>query len=208
MSHPICNHCGIEYPLEPGTRKPRGGYVHDQKITYFLACSTCNRALNRKGVRRWGSYSISADRPYWNWRFVPVKGTRDSQRSKVYAAEQAAFGAAARLDHADAKRYCRTVLVEEGLGRVTIKSTRRRDGGCWARKSEIGLSRDGVAKWLVLHEVAHVVAWENEPAGHGPEFAGTYLELVYRHLGVDAARKLRDQFDAHRVKYHVAARVR
>jgi hypothetical protein len=55
----------------------------------------------------------------------------------------------------------------------------------------------GDAAWVVLHELAHVVAnWEHgrKVAGHGREYARVYLALARRFAGRDAARALKAAF--------------
>ena len=56
----------------------------------------------------------------------------------------------------------------------------------------IGVTPDGRNELTVLHEVAHVLC--RPDAGHGPDWARTYLELAYRLMGTDAWAALRDAF--------------
>ena len=58
----------------------------------------------------------------------------------------------------------------------------------------IGLTRDGRKELTVLHEVAHVLC--RPDAGHGPDWARTYLELTYRVMGTDTWATLRSAFVA------------
>lgn len=56
----------------------------------------------------------------------------------------------------------------------------------------IGVTPDGRKELTVLHEVAHVLC--RPDAGHGPDWARTYLELAYRLMGTAAWVALRDAF--------------
>jgi putative metallohydrolase (TIGR04338 family) len=72
-----------------------------------------------------------------------------------------------------------------------------------------GVVRDGVGviemapeHWealFVLHEIAHVVVEEEGSVSHDPIFARTYLELVYRVLGLDSWVQLRYAFVYHNI---------
>lgn len=55
--------------------------------------------------------------------------------------------------------------------------------------------------WIVLHELAHVMAFATDHEGHGREFARCYMLLVRRWLGPRAAAVLREAYAAERVKY-------
>jgi putative metallohydrolase (TIGR04338 family) len=56
----------------------------------------------------------------------------------------------------------------------------------------VGITTGGQRELTVLHEVAHVVC--RPDARHGPAWARTYLELVYRVLGTETWAALRDAF--------------
>lgn len=68
---------------------------------------------------------------------------------------------------------------------------------------EIRLGRDDGLKnpWIILHEMAHIMAMSAEHQGHGREFARFYLLLVRRWLGPDAAAALRAAYAQEKVKY-------
>ena len=70
----------------------------------------------------------------------------------------------------------------EGVGRPELE----RNAGV------IGVTPVGRRELTVLHEVAHVVC--RPSAGHGPEWARTYLEIVYRVMGTDTWTALRTAF--------------
>lgn len=54
--------------------------------------------------------------------------------------------------------------------------------------------------WVILHEIAHQ-GIDDDKAPHGREFAKLFLGLVKRFLGPDAARALRAEYAANRVRY-------
>ena len=130
---------------------------------------------------------------------------RDSQRSRVYRAEEEAFGfcVAPLLSfsecvdqvHLAFERYfpgSQVPLVADGRGR------RRACGS----PSRISIPRWSRRRWIVLHEIAHATIPPGA-AWHGPEFAGCYLRLVRRFMGAEAAARLRAAYKSHRVKTRV-----
>lgn len=155
---------------------------------------------------------------------------RDTQRSRVYAAENAAFRgypvASDRLaDVESIERFVRDVwsrkrvaasfpsvarwqraqLAGGGLLRgslPTVKDGRgRRRAG--ATTSFITMPVWSRSKWVVLHELAHVITCREHPsaAGHGWEYCEVYLRLVRCVLGVEAHKQLKASFKAHRVRF-------
>lgn len=56
-------------------------------------------------------------------------------------------------------------------------------------------------RWVILHELAHVLAVRGGHRGHGRDFARAYLALVRRWLGPDAAAALRAGYAAERMPY-------
>lgn len=147
---------------------------------------------------------------------------RDTQRERLYRAEREAFLAKGISSMADAPKdfatmlaideYVETVRTSKWLAvhypRGAMAPVRLVGGrGCNATESRIMLAKWGYVKWIVLHELAHVVTdrhhrYEKLP-GHGREFARVYLALVRRWMGVAEYEKLRREFKLHRVKYSV-----
>jgi putative metallohydrolase (TIGR04338 family) len=54
-------------------------------------------------------------------------------------------------------------------------------------------------RWVILHELSHVVAGSN--AKHGWLFCAVFLELITMYLGEDAGRRLRNAFRQTRCKF-------
>lgn len=150
---------------------------------------------------------------------------RDTQRSKVYAAE----GVVAKFRSPHADRLLTTTKVYGDFGkadRVMISAAQayvddllaqRWFQSRWGqRRIEVGSKSYGRAvgysggpiflpPWArtehtILHEVAHTLLTSRH-AAHGPEFAATFLTLVEHRCGVEAAKALRESFAEHRVKY-------
>ena len=142
------------------------------------------------------------------------RSPRDSQRSKVYAAEQATS-----MCRAGAEPDLRSMkdLAEFVNGRIVGSSYWRRShpkvkavivadgrgrsaaGGSYYRR-RITMPLWSRSRLIVCHELAHVVTDPEEPA-HGWAFCAEYLRLVERFIGRAEAEELRASFKAHGVKY-------
>jgi putative metallohydrolase (TIGR04338 family) len=150
-----------------------------------------------------------------------MKRPRDSQKTRLYTAEQKVFGnpeknyaLEERLTLAACQAYVDR-LYQDPWFRETFRTRRTLasgkppavlDGrgasiarGNWAR---LKLPRWARNETTILHEVAHAVKpagiWE---AAHGREYAARYLLLVQHYLGRETAQRLRQSFRLHRVKY-------
>ena len=70
--------------------------------------------------------------------------------------------------------------------------------------SEIRIPKWARNTWIVLHELAHVVAgreFKGERASHGWEFCETYLKLVLYVIGREAHDALKESMRGHRVRF-------
>lgn len=150
---------------------------------------------------------------------------RDSQRSKLYAAERAAWKRYGATDNFGStyevqewvnmitrSRFWKSYVVPHfqdadhpdtlpsltGWQRWTLASRYRmiqvRDGrarrsACGSRLGYIKMPRWSRTKWIVLHEIAHVV--QTEWPAHGRQFARIYLDLVRRFIAPEAAQELK-----------------
>jgi hypothetical protein len=137
---------------------------------------------------------------------------RDSQRSRVYAAEGALHIWGQTIPDEDLQGYVDRLLdrrpIRSRWGNVKITVERGRGGGrAWPSLHRIRLGVNGRNPYVVAHEVAHVLTGTCGPfAGHGPEFAGVYLFIVEHGLQEpDKAEVLRAAFREHRVKVNRAA---
>lgn len=143
----------------------------------------------------------------------------DSGRNKLYTAENrndwspkaksyltqpeaAALAAEAVLWLRDRHRY-------EVRPRPTVVLSR--GDGAWAneRKNLIHLGRERPTRWILLHEVAHLVNlnwfpnWDGEPdrRAHGAQFAHVYLLLIGRFCSVADRENLKASFREHNVRF-------
>lgn len=143
---------------------------------------------------------------------------RDSQRSKVYAAERSVFSGGSHrpellLTEAQLRRWLKTITTSTWW-------RRRHDEDRWPRHAPylefgdrggsahyqpwtrtIRLRPGSMRRWVLLHELAHHVSSNVNEAAHGWEFCAAYLALVRKWLGVEAERKLRAAFRTHGVRY-------
>jgi putative metallohydrolase (TIGR04338 family) len=140
---------------------------------------------------------------------------RDSQRSKVYRAENAAFKGSP-IDVPEIKdiedyiaHICSLGRVRESFPELISRSIFVGDGRArrrpCANSSGIYMPRHARQKWIVLHELSHTIVRRRhgvvKAAGHGWQFAETYLLLVRHVMGVDAHDRLKAQFKEHRVRF-------
>lgn len=136
-----------------------------------------------------------------------MRSERDSQRAKLYRAERMSG-----LETWNRPGQLSRDECEQMLARVTRSATWRKLGGSYRgvalRKGgrgavswggEISLGTWARTPLILLHELAHELT-AYAPASHGPEFAAVYLRLVSRFLGRDAAKQLRLNFRAQRVR--------
>lgn len=148
-----------------------------------------------------------------------MKKERDSQRSKVYKAERAAFStlAVANERHEsvqDIEKFLRHVyslkrvqdsfpLARLGEWYVRVKDGRR-CRSAYGSHSMINMPRWSRISWVILHELSHTITQREESrrvAGHGWQFCENYLRLVLLVLGREAHDALKDSFKAHRVRF-------
>lgn len=151
------------------------------------------------------------------------KVLRDNQRSRLYAAERAAF------DHAGTKpdfqstdecyEYLQkvisgkvfqrhypyvkdwTIVIRAGQGSRKASASRVQSG--WDEFHCITLPKWARRKAVILHELAHHindVESRNKPyATHGWEFAAIFLDLVQKGMGKEDRQRLKDEFKARKV---------
>ncbi len=148
---------------------------------------------------------------------------RDSQRSKVYAAERAAGiyrhrseamdwdGVLAFVEKVQSSAYVRR---KYSASRYQVKAFPGRGGGMAMREL---LARDIDGYWMrhhgqiitlgvwarqpavILHEIAHHYAGLSH--SHDWAFCATFLDLVRHFMGKEAHDALKAQFKAHRVRF-------
>ncbi len=146
---------------------------------------------------------------------VKRRSTRDSQRSKLYKAEEVLKPFAEPLPSVkDIERFTKYVF---GLGRVqhvfpqinVYGVPNIKDGRGQRRALAWGGHTIGIPRWarnshIVLHELAHIVSKRKfgpNIQGHGWEYCETYLTLTLYVLGREAHDALKASFKANRVKF-------
>lgn len=150
---------------------------------------------------------------------LAVTRPRDSQRSRLYAAEWETFGRPVPEFETiqDLEKYFWSVLenwrvqrkyqtardVIDGKQKVVV------DNGAGCRRAitffeptkiRVAFPRAMRSKWVVVHEAAHVLA-PRDAAYHGREFCRVYLHLVKLFFGQDAQNKLKAAMKKHKCKY-------
>lgn len=151
---------------------------------------------------------------------MPDRPPRDSQRARVYAAEDLAFGMINERTLARVGACCEdlsqdevALFVSAALGDRPLPSLRFKRGGAailrfadWqgARGAELILPLWAMRRWVICHELAHLVTRRKHGtavASHGPEFCFEYLSLVRGSIGEAAEARLLWCFRLKRVKF-------
>lgn len=151
-----------------------------------------------------------------NWPPSVVSRPRDSQRTRLYRAEEEALPYANTFDHLDQAddfiwdlthtRWWRRRYPY--LGGVTAEwASANKRAGSWLTLAAT-VDDSGIVEFnpeivpterVLIHELAHFATGQ-EFAGHGPEFARTYVELVRYCLGPTFGSALLRAFRRRRVK--------
>lgn len=149
-----------------------------------------------------------------------MKQPRDSQRSRLYAAERSAFrgyyahGMRLACIH-DLRAFIHEVLADEWFSTVFGRfTTVHIKDGRGTRHAYTAYDQDSHAlilsfpRWsrtrpIALHEISHAASIRHHGlvAAHGPEFAGIFLRLVRQYLGEACHVRLRWAFMHHRVRF-------
>jgi hypothetical protein len=115
------------------------------------------------------------------------KNPRDSQRSKLYAWERSGAlpshrAEEHRLTLEECAALAARIYQDHRLKTPKVKDGRRRRGACYQRYGHtIRLPRWARCKWVVIHECAHGMVGEDEPA-HGARFCYLYAYLLWRYF--------------------------
>lgn len=143
---------------------------------------------------------------------------RDSQRTKVYHAEDALTGRWTNTlgSNADAQKWVDDLLATRWfrqrfrLGKITVGVGRNLNGRSYGW-GFITVSPAGRNPVVLLHEITHQILGRERGLGdyasHGPEFCAIYLFLVGHVLGDEAARALKAAYVRRGVKHVVPAGV-
>ena len=119
--------------------------------------------------------------------------TRDKQRSRVYAWEDAQVAPldTSRIPFADAQGMVNAIWQELGLRyppRVAPLPAQARTRLADADRLTIRLPAL-TPSWCLLHELAHCLTttMDGQSDGHGPRFVGIYAQLLRQYLRLDEA---------------------
>jgi len=143
---------------------------------------------------------------------VPKKGIvmRDSQRSRVYKAEDS-------FEIMYPSKEFKTIKeTRDFVDKVTTSSWFKKhwpnvydiqvdDGRAQRRALAKGPRHIGLPRWsrteaIILHEISHCCTWKIG-AAHGREFCKTLIRMVQHFMGKEAANHLKVCFKEHRVRY-------
>lgn len=149
---------------------------------------------------------------------------RDSQRSRLYAAEDAAFMNLFSGDDHEATACWLQAFVNHVMGRSVVLELLGQPESSKLPGVAVEF-RDGVSGaiavnghtivfgprehlrrgWVALHELAHIIHHRlyggHQFPSHGWRFAAIYLRLVRDVLGADRAKELAASFRKHRVRH-------
>lgn len=140
---------------------------------------------------------------------------RDTQRSKLYTAEDVALSPRAHNVYfeslAECQAYADKVLssafVQSRWGKVSVKIGRGKGGRGMSYGGYVTLGTQAQTRHLILHELAHELnrrssKWSSGgAAAHGPEYAAVLLVLVENFIDQAAASRLRHEYSQFKVKY-------
>lgn len=148
---------------------------------------------------------------------------RDAQRQRLYGAEHLVFGDGSpdlppSMGVEPAQRFIARIIASKWMRKHYPAAVIG-----WWPKAMVGVvggnGNNADAKrimvtlygrrrrWLLLHELAHVIEWRTYPSGttsaHGREFTNIYLALIRKWLGEAQYKTLRETFRINRVRYNL-----
>lgn len=130
---------------------------------------------------------------------------RDSQRSRVYAAENSVFQFGQTIPDDLLQATLNDILdkraVRSRFGPRQISVERGRSGARAFGSYRISMGVQARNEWVLCHELAHCLTTRNF-AAHGPQFCGVYLFLLEIVISKDAADRLKAAFAEGGVKWN------
>ncbi len=153
-----------------------------------------------------------------NSKALGIQRPRDSQRSRLYAAEQAVGGYGSNGGQplptmADIEAYLDKLTSSAWFRRRwdrVYPGTYRLRNGAGNRKATGGMNdltypRWSRYEWMVLHELAHHIverhSGSSTQAWHGWMFCSVLLELVEHAFGAEMAKRFKAEMKKRNVKY-------
>lgn len=143
-----------------------------------------------------------------------MKSERDSQRSRLYKADDALNPFAKLLPTvADVEAYADRLFKSKRLAkkypRAASLGRPRVSDGRGSRIAKGSVLRISIPLWarneaIVLHELAHTISrreFGTQAAGHGWQYASVFLDITKWMMGKEAHDALKAAFKKHKVKY-------
>lgn len=147
-----------------------------------------------------------------------MKRLRDTQRERLYAAERDVFlyedNPDQLPDHDAAQRWVNRCVRSRWFRkrwpwviRVEVVPVRKNANPC-QRGAGIFLPTGwGLNRWVILHELAHVICNAYREPAHGRRYCRVYLTLLQHYLGVDFTRRFKVALRARKVRYSLPRKV-
>ena len=141
--------------------------------------------------------------------FIAKPAPRDEQRKRLYAAERQVKAflrdtlptigeMQAFVDSILRNRWMQTYFAASVVAPIRVIGGRQRPATAMNFLSTISMPKWSRTKFLVIHEVSHILAarcfGEDVIAAHGPEYGTLFLELVEHFLGAEDALDLPEAF--------------
>jgi putative metallohydrolase (TIGR04338 family) len=141
--------------------------------------------------------------------FIVKPAPRDEQRKRLYAAEREAKAflrdplptigeMQAFVDSILRSRWMQTYFAASVVAPIRVIGGRQRPATAMHFLSTISMPTWSRTKFLVIHEISHILAarcyGKDVIAAHGPEYATLFLELVGHFLGAEDASDLHEAF--------------
>lgn len=146
-----------------------------------------------------------------------AKTARDTQRSKVYKAEDYFCHKNPNLyaSVAECKAYTTEITgsaywqSQGGKKRIAIGDGRGRSNACAQSKGihntidKIKLPKWARSRIVIIHEMSHILTDQTDfgTSAHGAVFCKHYLNLCFELLGAVRAMALKQKFDEYKVQY-------
>lgn len=152
---------------------------------------------------------IKSSRRYLDGHSLRKRGDEyDSQRKKLYRAENRCRRGEKFETFRDAERYFNKVLDSAWFQRrfdrpeVQLRRGRGKGSAFWWGSKNIRLStQNHMCERILIHELVHALV-PLPHAGHGRLFCAIYLDLVRHYMGEKAYEELLEGYRREGVKYH------
>lgn len=143
----------------------------------------------------------------------PFARPRDGRKNKVYAAEKVAFPTMHTQELAtihDVRKLLDSWTNTQWFKARYLGSPIDLDSsnGSFARGNQIRLQRAHYNRYVLAHELAHVLTLSANRAAHDKTFCGAYIAIVTRFIGKEEGDALRAAFVASKIPHRWALPIR